>query len=106
MDKDGNKTGGRVAGTPNKRNLEINRLAEEEGVNPILIKIRLAGLKLKELGYSEAQIAALEPQELIDIQDKNANDLLPYFIGKRKPVDSDGNDDKDPLSSLINALRS
>lgn len=96
---------GRPQGSLNKRNQEIFHLAEQEGVSPLLIKIRLAGLKLKELGYKDEEIASLTTQEKIDIQDKNSNDLLPYFIGKRKPVDSQGNDSVDPLMDVLNELR-
>jgi hypothetical protein len=65
----------------------------------------LAMLKLKELGFTDSEIDSLSVKEKIDIVDRNTNDLLPYFYGKRKPVDSEGNDSTDPISELVNAFR-
>lgn len=104
-DKDGNKTGGRVAGTPNKKNQEVYELASEFGITPMRVKYLLMCLELKELGYDEEDIKSLSIKEKIDIQDRNATDIATYMYGKRKPVDSEGNDKGDPLSDLIDALR-
>lgn len=95
---------GRPLGSANKRNQEVYYLAEKHGVNIVEIKILLTGLKLKELGYTDDQIKQLSIQELVDIQSRNASDLLPYFMGKRKPVDSNGDDANDPITAFIEAL--
>lgn len=86
------KKGGRQVGTPNKRNQEINEYAEREGVNPARLLIDILSGKKAEIGK--------EPVTKDDI--KWAVDLvMPYMFGKRKPVDSDGNDATDPLINLL-----
>lgn len=96
---------GRPEGSTGKRNQEVYHLAEKHGVNVVEIKILLAGLQLAKLGYTEEQIESLTVSDLIDIQSRNTNDLLPYWMGKRKPIDSNGEDSLDPISDLINELR-
>ena len=95
---------GRPKGSVNTRNLEIFELAQEHGFNPMKVKMLLAMLKLEELGYTKTDIEQLSVQEKIEIQDRNTSDVLPYFYGKRKPVDSEGNDDNDPITAFIEAL--
>lgn len=99
-----NNPNGRPKGSLNKRNQEIYELAEELGFSPIKIKMLLAMKRFDELGYSPAEIEVITPQEKLEIQGKNANDLLPYMCGKRKPVDSEGNDNTDPVTSFIEAI--
>ena len=36
---------------------------------------------------------------------KDPDKLMPYLYGKRKPIDSNGNDSIDPLTEIVNALR-
>jgi len=93
----GNKTGGRTAGTPNKKNQEIQELAKELGCNPAKV------LMLIMLGDKEA----LGEEKDIDLDMKKdaAESLMPYLYGKRKPVDSDGDDKGDPITELVNAFR-
>lgn len=96
-DINGNKTGGRVAGTPNKKNQEIQDLARELNCNPAKVLMLIILGKHEELKCSEPEID-------IDRRMTAAKELMPYLYGKRKPVDSDGNDSRDPLSELIDAL--
>lgn len=91
---------GRPVGSINKRNLEIFELAQKHGFNPLEVKMYLAMLKLKELGFSEKEIQELTTKDKIELIDRNTNDLLPFFYGKRKPVDSNG-DDSDNLLALF-----
>jgi hypothetical protein len=87
---------GRRAGTPNKKNQEILDLAKELGCNPAKI------LMLILMGDNEA----LGTTEIIDLdrKAKAAESLMPYLYGKRKPVDSNGDDKSDILSDLIEAI--
>lgn len=92
------KVGGKVKGSLNKKNQEIQELAKELGCNPAKI------LMLIMLGDHKA----LNVEELdIDLDRKMtaAKELMPYLYGKRKPVDSDGDDKGDPITELINAFR-
>lgn len=86
---------GRKAGTPNKRTLEIKEYAESCGVSPANYLIDILAGKRDEIAG-----------EAIDKNDmKWAIDaLLPYMYGKRKPVDSNGDDSNDPLTAFIEAL--
>lgn len=95
-DIEGNKTGGRIAGTLNKNNQEIQELAKELGCNPAKI------LMLIILGDNEA----LNTDEIINLDRKMkaAESLLPYLHGKRKPVDSKGDDSESLVSLFLGQL--
>lgn len=67
----GKKTGGRVAGTPNVRTVELKDRLEELGVDPV------AGL---------AQIAN-DPTASIDLRAKVHCELMAYLYPKRKALD-------------------
>lgn len=87
---------GRKSGTPNKRNQEINEYAREKGVSPAMYLIDILAGERTEI--------AKEPLDKDDY--KWAIDtLMPYMYGKRKPIDSEGNDSADPISELVNAFR-
>lgn len=51
--KSGPKTGGRVAGMPNKRSLRAQEMAEELGVDPLKILLMIAKKDWKGLGYTK-----------------------------------------------------
>jgi hypothetical protein len=95
---------GRKPGSLNKTNQEVHELAEEFGITPMRVKYLLMLKKFKELGYKETEIEQLSIQEVIDIQSKNAADVAPYMYGKRKLIDSDGNDSRDPLVDLLEII--
>lgn len=90
-----NNPNGRPVGKPNKRNQEINAYAESQGVSPANILIDILSGKKIELG--KAPLDKDDYKWAIDT-------LMPYMYGKRKPVDSDGNDANDPISTFIEAL--
>lgn len=96
---------GRPLGAVNTRNLEIFELAQELKFNPLKVKMLLAMLELEKLGFTKDEIRELTTKDKIDLIDRNTNDLLPYFYGKRKLVDSNGDDSHDPITELINAFR-
>lgn len=81
-DKEGNKTGGRVKGVPNKRTLTVIETAEEMGVNPIefLCLVMKAEVdKLKDVPTLDQRIAA-------------AKELASYMFPKRKAIEHTGKD--------------
>lgn len=89
------ETSGRKPGIPNKRNQEISEYAKEKGVSPAFMLIEILSGDIDKL--------AKEPIEKDDI--KWAIDtLMPYMYGKRKPIDSDGNDSRDILSDILEAI--
>lgn len=87
---------GRKPGSINKKNQEIIDLAKELNCNPAKILMLIA------LGNAEA----LNSSEDIDLDKRKeaAKELMPYLYGKRKPVDSDGNDAANPIEDLLNEL--
>lgn len=86
---------GRKAGTPNKRTLEIKEYADSLGVSPANYLIDILAGKRDEIAGSE-----------IDKNDVKwaVDTLMPYLYGKRKPVDSNGDDANDPVTAFIEAL--
>jgi hypothetical protein len=96
FEKGKEKTGGREKGAPNKRTLEIKDYADSKGVSPANFLIDIISGERDEI--------AGEPVDKFDF--KWALDtLMPYLYGKRKPVDSNGDDSSDPISELVNAFR-
>lgn len=95
FEKGKEKTGGREKNVPNKRTLEIKEYADSLGVSPANYLIDILAGKRNEIAGSE-----------IDKNDiKWAVDtLMPYLYGKRKPVDSSGDDANDPITAFIEAL--
>lgn len=87
---------GRKKGSLNKKNQEIVELAEELNCSPAKILMLIA------IGDQDS----LKSDKPIDLYTRmNAADkLMPYLYGKRKPIDSDGNDDNNPLMDLLTSL--
>ncbi len=71
------KTGGRVAGTPNKRTLEAMQKLEELDCNPIEGMARIA----------------MDESNSIELRAKMLAELAPYVYPKRKSMDISGNND-------------
>lgn len=86
---------GRKEGTPNKRTMAIRQYAEERGVSPAHFCIDVLAGDTEAVGKEE-----------ITFEDRQwaAETLLPYLEGKRKPVDSDGNDKDTVLEGLMKVL--
>lgn len=87
---------GKVKGTLNKKNQEIQDLAKELNCNPAKILMLIA------LGDS----ITLGEEGKIDLDKRMgaAKELMPYLYGKRKPIDSEGDDKSDILTDLLNAI--
>lgn len=86
---------GRKADTPNKRTVAIREYAEKRGVNPAHFCIDLLANDNEAIG-----------KDVITFEDKQwaIETLFPYMEGKRKPVDSEGNDRSDLMTDLLMAL--
>jgi hypothetical protein len=67
----GFKTGGRKAGTPNKRSVEVAARLEELGVDPV------AGMAA----------LAVDPQVPVEVRARMFSELAQYVAPKRKAVD-------------------
>jgi hypothetical protein len=91
------KTGGRQSGVPNKRNQEIQDLAKELNCNPAKILMLFAMGDFESLNCTEDELDS-------DKRMTAAKELMPYLYGKRKPIDSDGNDSRDILSDILDAI--
>ena len=91
-----NNPNGRPPGQANKRSKQIEAEADEAGALPsrLLIMI-IAGEKKDICGETITK----------DDWKWALSELLPYTAGKRKPVDSSGDDSGDPITELINAYR-
>lgn len=92
------KLGGKKKGSLNKKNQEIVDLASELGCNPAKILMLIAIGDFESLKCSEMEMD-------IDRRKEAAKELMPYLYGKRKPVDSNGDDSHDPITELVNAFR-
>ncbi len=74
----------------------------------------LTGLTKEQRLRAEPFPEFIEPDEkeakamnLLSIDERKdaAKDLMPYLYGKRKQIDSNGDDQSDPLSDLADAIR-
>lgn len=76
---------GRKAGEPNKRTKLIKEYCEKRGVSPAFFCVDVLAGDAEAVG-----------KDVITFEDKQwaVETLLPYVEGKRKPVDSEGNDDQ------------
>lgn len=87
--------GGMQKGQSTKRNQEIADYASAKNVSP-------ANALVDILSGEKTDIAG-EPITKDDYK-WALEVLMPYMFGKRKPVDSDGNDATDPLISFFMSL--
>lgn len=99
MDKEGNKTGGRVKGTPNKKTSELQEIAEELGVNPFEILLHFAvgnygALNLPEWTsrMTKSGEAVHEPTISPELRQKSAKDACEYLFPKLKSIEHKGKD--------------
>jgi hypothetical protein len=84
--KDGQKTGGRKAGTPNKRSLEVAEKLAEMGVDPIERLALIAAM-------AEEDAQAVEPDArlpFIQLAKDCYKELAQYVAPKRKAVEHSG----------------
>jgi hypothetical protein len=86
---------GRKPGTPNKRTLEIQEYATSRNVSPANFCIDILANDTESIG-----------KEVITFEDKQwaIELLMPYLYGKRKPVDSKGDDSESLVSLFLGQL--
>lgn len=89
--KEGKKTGGRTAGTPNKRSLDIMAKAEELGVCPFEFMARTI----------KGDAAWLKDVPEMDHRVACAKELAQYLAPKRKAVEHSFNPAELPDDELI-----
>ena len=77
----GRKTGGRTAGTPNKRTLNVMERLDELGCDPI---------------EGMAKIA-LDPQNPVELRARMFSDLAQYVAPKRRAIDHSGSEGTGPI---------
>ena len=79
-----------------KKNQEIQDMAAELGCNPAKILMLIA----------MGDAFSLNRTEVIDLDKRKeaAKELMPYLYGKRKPIDSEGNDKTDIISEILEAI--
>src|SRR6516225_6719236 len=70
----GHKTGGRKAGTPNRKTQEISELLESLGHNPIEAMVRIA----------------TDPEASLELRRRMNAELVQYVYPKRKPEEVAG----------------
>jgi hypothetical protein len=112
-DRDGNKTGGRQKGTPNKATEELQEIARKFKYHPFEIMMMYAHRDHKALGLPEyTTIAVTESGERIEkltispeLQEKSAKDANEYLAPKRKAVEHTGKNGE-KLFSIEDYLRS
>ena len=100
MDKEGNKTGGRQKGTPNKKTQEAQELAEKLGINPLEILLHFAAGNYQELGLVEHKeirtkdgAVIFEPTISPELRQKSAKDACEYLVPKLKAIEHSGSVD-------------
>lgn len=88
---------GRVKGTPNKRS-QLVELAHEHDADPFMFLIHVMK------GDGEQFLDKWkEPMEFkFETRMDAAKELMPYLYGKRRPVDSNGDDTTDIFTMLLN----
>lgn len=98
-DQDGNKTGGRVAGTPNKRTQELAELAKDVGADPFMFLVHVMNGNAEALGYPanfsrDEDTDRLVPTISFQLRFEAAVQLMPYLHAKRKAVEVSVKDER------------
>ncbi len=86
---------GRKPGSLNKKNQEIADYANEKGVSPAHFLINVIAKDNESIDWDS--ISKEDQQWAIEL-------LMPYMYGKRKPVDTNGDDSNDVLSVIMGAI--
>jgi len=98
-DKEGQKTGGRVKGVPNKSTQDLHEIAERLECNPFEVLLHYAKGDFDALGYEEHQIMVTKTGETVtmltispELRQKSAKDACEYLFAKRKAIEHTGKD--------------
>lgn len=90
------KTGGRKAGTPNKRTLALIERAEAIGIDPFDVLLYIAAGDWRKLGYKKGTVKAGQfgsyETDLITLRDRMAAaaEACQYVYPKRKAIELTG----------------
>jgi hypothetical protein len=110
-----NNPAGRPKGIIDKRNLRVLDLVNEYDADPALFLVHVmkgnadalaTKRKFEEDDTTEPDkdgMVKIKPIIKFEDRAQAAKELLPYLYGKRKPIDSDGNDATDLFALLLNA---
>lgn len=94
----GTKTGGRTKGTPNRRTQELIEKAEELGVHPVEVLLRICAADWKGLGYDSSEIVKMTTdggtftEDRITLKDRlhAAKEAAQYLFPKLKAIEHSG----------------
>lgn len=110
-DKEGNKTGGRVKGIPNKPTQELRELADKLGVNPFEILLMFAKADYDGLGIMEYRTIKgkdgstfQEPTISPELRQKAAKDACEYLFPKLKQVEINDPGRDDAIKETLEAF--
>lgn len=91
----GPKTGGRKAGTANKKTVEAQEIADRNGINPFEILVWFAQGNWEKLGYDSQRVtkygaSGLPYQEDVispELRQSSAGKAVEYLYPKRKAIE-------------------
>jgi hypothetical protein len=112
---------GRKKGTPNKRTQQLHEIAKDLDADPFMFLVHVLKGDAKSLGIADQNLVEemdydeqgneiplptpqFTPVIKFETRMEAAKELMPYLYGKRKPVDSNGDDSNDIFSALLNAV--
>jgi hypothetical protein len=91
---------GRKPGVVNKRAQQLTELAELHNADPFMFLVNVMKGNESEFIDKRGDV----PNIKFETRMEAAKELMPYLHGKRKQVDSEGNDTNDLIADLINAI--
>lgn len=100
------KGSGRKKGTPNKRTIDAQKLAEEIGCDPLEVLLRATAGDWKFFGFKEKslKIGKAVVRDHITMEDRvsAAKEAAQYIYGKRKQIEHSAPDaEKDTLLGIL-----
>lgn len=94
FEKGRSKTGGRQVGTPNKKSLEVEKIATELGVSPMRTLMLIASGDAKALGLALEQrgsaLSGIEPWIPLRMRLDACKEICQYLYPKLKSVEITG----------------
>ena len=108
-DKEGNKTGGRQKGTPNKKTEELMDISKRLKVNPFEILLLFAKGDWKALGYKSEKVTKYfgenKSEEYVispELRSQSAGKAVEYLYPKRKATEMTLN--ADPITEITRTV--
>jgi hypothetical protein len=110
-DKDGNKTGGRQPGTPNKATQEAKEIAERLKFSPFEILAHYAMRNHEALGLPEYSEKVTKTGAVIEVltispelSQKSAKDAAEFVLPKLKSIEHKGPNGVDLFAKLLDEI--